>query len=50
MLKKFPDKPIIEIAIETGFYDAAHFSKAFKNAYSTTVLQYKKQLNNMAKN
>ena len=51
MLKKHPGKPISDVAVESGFYDTAHFSKAFKNAYSMTALQYKKKLNlNEAKN
>lgn len=45
MLKKYPEKPISDIAVESGFYDTAHFSKAFKNAYSMTAVQYKKRLN-----
>lgn len=45
MLKKYPEKPVSDIAIETGFYDTAHFSKAFKNVYSITALQYKKRFN-----
>ena len=44
LLKQHPDKPISDIANETGFYDTAHFSKAFKKAYSETILQYKKRL------
>lgn len=44
LLKKHPEKPVSDIAMETGFYDTAHFSKAFKAAYSMTALQYKKHI------
>ena len=45
LLKQYPGKPISDIANEVGFYDTAHFSKAFKKAYSVTIMQYKKRLN-----
>ncbi len=47
LLKKNDSLTINEIALETGFYDSAHFSKAFKSVYGITALQYK---NNYIKN
>lgn len=47
LLKKNDSLTINEIALETGFYDSAHFSKAFKAVYGITALQYK---NNYIKN
>ncbi|UVI33194.1 AraC family transcriptional regulator [Paenibacillus spongiae] len=35
--------PITEIAIATGFYDGAHFSKAFKASEKVTPQEYHKQ-------
>lgn len=37
---------INEIAIRSGFYDAAHFIRVFKMFYHTTPLKFRKTLNN----
>lgn len=37
---------IIDIALRSGFYDQAHFTKEFKKAYGITPLQYHKALKN----
>ena len=37
--------PVTEISEQIGFNDTAHFSKAFKNFYSITPTQFRKQLN-----
>lgn len=34
---------VCDIAIASGFYDSAHFSKCFKTAFGITALQYRKQ-------
>ncbi|MDO4191008.1 MAG: ATP-binding protein [Bacteroidales bacterium] len=39
-----PDKPLAEIAIETGFEDAAYFSRVFKHEVGVSPSQYRKQL------
>lgn len=41
-----PEFSINDIAIETGFYDASHFSKAFKACYGITVNDYKNHKQN----
>lgn len=41
LLLKKDNKPISDIAMETGFYDTAHFAKAFKSVYGITALQYR---------
>lgn len=41
LLKKENNKAISDIALETGFYDTAHFAKAFKSVYGITALQYR---------
>ncbi len=38
------DSLLAEIALESGFYDQAHFSKEFKKAYGITPLKYMKSL------
>lgn len=43
LLKNAEAKTISDIALETGFYDAAHFSKAFKNAFGITAHDYRKK-------
>lgn len=35
--------PLAEVAIESGFYDQAHFSRAFKAAYGTSPSAYRQQ-------
>ncbi|AOT70612.1 helix-turn-helix transcriptional regulator [Geosporobacter ferrireducens] len=35
---------IVDIALRSGFYDQAHFTKEFKKAYGITPLQYHKSL------
>lgn len=35
---------IVDIALKAGFYDQAHFTKEFKNAYGITPLQYHKAI------
>ncbi|MEW9122845.1 MAG: AraC family transcriptional regulator [Thermotaleaceae bacterium] len=35
---------IADIALRAGFYDQAHFTKAFKKAYGVTPLQYYKRI------
>jgi len=42
-LKKF-DKPLTEIALETGFYDYSHFSHAFKCRTGLTPAEYRSLL------
>lgn len=37
---------IVDIALKSGFYDQAHFTKEFKKAYGITPLQYRKALKN----
>lgn len=37
---------IIDIALKSGFYDQAHFTKEFKKAYGVTPLQYHRLLKN----
>lgn len=41
LLLKKDNKAISDIAMETGFYDTAHFAKAFKSVYGITALQYR---------
>lgn len=35
-------RPLIEVALESGFYDQSHFSKVFKNYTGTTPERYQK--------
>ena len=52
LLVDLPNAPISEIAISSGFYDTAHFSKAFKKQYGVTAREYRngqKSLNNTPK-
>lgn len=37
---------IVDIALKSGFYDQAHFTKEFKKSYGVTPLQYHKALKN----
>ena len=52
LLVDLPNAPISEIALSSGFYDTAHFSKAFKKQYGVTAREYRngqKSLNNTPK-
>lgn len=42
LLKNSSD--IVDIALKSGFYDQAHFTKEFKKAYGVTPLQYHKAI------
>jgi AraC-like DNA-binding protein len=42
LLKKETD--LVEVALKTGFYDQAHFTKEFKKAVGLTPKQYKSQI------
>lgn len=33
-------KPVNEVALETGFFDQSHFTRAFKKKFGTTPGQY----------
>ncbi len=37
-------RPIIEVALDTGFYDQSHFSKVFKNYVGITPDKYQKSI------
>lgn len=43
LLISSPDSSICEIALLAGFYDTAHFSKSFKNAFGVTAKEYRNQ-------
>ncbi len=43
------DKTLVEIALETGFYDLSHFTRAFKRERKTTPGQYRRQYMSMGK-
>lgn len=45
VLLKNTKLPIQEIAEKTGFFDAAHFSRAFKESYGCSPAEYRKQNN-----
>lgn len=40
-LLNYPDTPISEITLSSGFYDTSHFSKAFKNHFGVTAREYR---------
>ena len=42
------DKPIIDVAAESGFANNAHFSRAFKNYYAMSPLQCRRQVTSIA--
>lgn len=42
------DKKVFEVAFESGFENASHFTRAFKEKNGVTPLSYKKQLENHA--
>ncbi len=42
LLKSCSD--IVEVALESGFYDQAHFTKEFKKSYGITPMQYYKSI------
>jgi AraC family transcriptional regulator, exoenzyme S synthesis regulatory protein ExsA len=43
-LLEVTDKNINELVFETGFENASHFIRVFKNAYGLTPLQFKKSI------
>lgn len=48
-LLNLPDTSISEIALSCGFYDTAHFSKAFKKQFGVTAREYRNHgLNNLS--
>jgi len=46
MIKRFPDKPLADIALEVGFFDQAHFNRQFQQVTGKTPGQYR--LNKMS--
>ncbi|MBL4641966.1 MAG: helix-turn-helix transcriptional regulator [Flavobacteriaceae bacterium] len=38
----YADAPLVEIALETGFYDQSHFTHSFKKYVGVTPGNYKK--------
>jgi len=36
------DDPIARIALEAGFFDQSHFTRAFRQSYGMTPLAYRK--------
>lgn len=43
------DKPLVDIAQETGFYDLSHFTRAFKRERKTTPGQYRRHYQSMCR-
>ena len=43
LLLEMPEKTVTEIALEAGFYDHSHFSRAFKSTFGTTPTLYRRQ-------
>ena len=37
------DKPLADIALETGFYDQSHLNRVFKQTFATTPGQYRRE-------
>jgi len=42
------DKPIVDVAAESGFANNTHFSRAFKNFYAMSPLQCRKQVTSLS--
>ena len=42
MLQQHPERTITDVAERCGFYDAAHFTRAFRNAFGTTPGQFQR--------
>lgn len=41
----FTDAPLVEIALESGFYDQSHFSRSFKQTTGLTPTEYRTTVN-----
>lgn len=44
LLKRYPDLPVNEVAMRSGFYDQSYFSRVFKQAVGTTPIQFRKNV------
>ncbi len=40
MIRKYPDKTLLQISEEVGYGDVYYFSKSFKNQYGITPSKY----------